>query len=197
MHFRRMLPLVALAMLASPTIYFAVEGNTLSSRSSVIAILMSSIMVFIWIARFLRRKNGSAIVGLGGGFIVFYLLLALVGMITGHQDNQVQMKEVEEARCRRDLECWGNKNSLAATFKCQDEIEKKANKQAEWTDGVLGSKFSRFRWKDQRKGVMTFIGDKLKYQNGFGAWQYHSYQCDYDTQQDIAFAVRVEPGRLS
>jgi hypothetical protein len=42
-------------------------------------------------------------------------------------------------------------------------------------------KFSHFRWKDEARGVMAYIGDKIRFQNGFGAWQPHVYECDLDT----------------
>lgn len=106
-------------------------------------------------------------------------------------------RRVEEARCRTDLQCGGDKKSLAAIFKCQDPIEGLAKHQAEWTDGWLEPKFSHFRWKDQTRGIVTYFGDKIKFQNGFGAWTIHTYECDYDTEQDTALAVRAQPGRLS
>jgi hypothetical protein len=107
-----------------------------------------------------------------------------------------EKQALKEKDCRTSLQCWGEKKSLAAIFKCQDPIEKMAKNQAEWTDGILEPKFSRFRWKDETWGIITYIGDKIKFQNGFGAWIFHTYECDYDPQHDTALAVRVQPGRL-
>jgi len=28
------------------------------------------------------------------------------------------------------------------------------------------------------EGIVTTIGDKIKMQNGFGAWQHMTYECD-------------------
>ena len=86
---------------------------------------------------------------------------------------------------------------MAAIFWCQDPIEKLAKNRAEWTDSHWHLKFNRFRWKDERQGVITYIGDKIKFQNGFGAWIFHTYECDYDTQNEMTLAVRAQPGRLS
>ena len=41
----------------------------------------------------------------------------------------------EEAACRVDLQCWGDKHSLRATRPCQRVIEQLAQYDYEWTDG--------------------------------------------------------------
>lgn len=61
---------------------------------------------------------------------------------------------------------------------------------------MLESKFSHFRWKNQGKGVMTFIGDEIQLQNGFGAWQNYAYECDYDPSSEQVLDVRAREGRL-
>ncbi len=55
---------------------------------------------------------------------------------------------------------------------------------------------SRFRWLDQGAGALTYIGDKIQFQNGFGAWQNHIYECDYDAGTGKPIEVRAQPGRL-
>lgn len=102
---------------------------------------------------------------------------------------------VELAGCKKDLQCWGNRNIPTAGFACDDHIERLAKYSFEWTDGWLEQKFSRFRWKSKPK-VLTYFGDKIKMQNGFGAWQQYTYECDLNTETDTALAVRAEPGRL-
>ncbi|MDT4864180.1 hypothetical protein FQZ97_989310 [compost metagenome] len=57
-------------------------------------------------------------------------------------------------------------------------------------------KFPRFKWKDQPSGVITYIGDKIQFQNGFGALQNHTYACDYNTITAQVLEVRAQPGRL-
>jgi hypothetical protein len=102
----------------------------------------------------------------------------------------------ETARCRRDLECWGERNLSAATVKCASRIERQAKFSFEWTDEWLESKISRFRWEDQGRGVITYIGDKIKLQNGFGAWAPYIYTCDFDTTNEIVLNVHLIQGRL-
>lgn len=104
--------------------------------------------------------------------------------------------DLEEQKCRMDLECWGRKHLVAASI-CIRPVERLANYAHEWVDRLFfDQKFSHFRWKNMGKGVVTYIGDKIRFQNGFGAWQNHVYECDYDPTTDSVLAVRANPGRL-
>ena len=105
-------------------------------------------------------------------------------------------QEEQEAACRWDLQCWGDKHSLGATFACEPHVEDLSLYAHEWTDGWLGAKFTHFRWKDMNSGVVTYMGDEIRYQNAFGAWVSHRYWCDYDTIREAALSVRAEPGRM-
>ena len=103
--------------------------------------------------------------------------------------------------CQQDLQCWGNKHSIRATFVCKPYIEKLAKYDFEWTDGWLDSKFSHFRWKNRKEGAITFLGDKIKLQNGFGAWQSYVYECDYLPNKDknengTVLDIRVREGKI-
>lgn len=55
---------------------------------------------------------------------------------------------------------------------------------------------SHFRWLDEKAGTLTYIGDKIQFQNGFGAWQTHIYECDYNPATESALSVSARPGRL-
>lgn len=111
---------------------------------------------------------------------------------------QAKLKEAEEVErsCRSDLQCFGGKHQSHAGIICKKLVERLAKFQAEWTDGFLEAKFSHFRWKNKKTGVLTYIGDKVKFQNGFGAWQHMIYECDYDPQRNFVLDVRADPGRL-
>ena len=102
----------------------------------------------------------------------------------------------EDHACRASLECWGEKHSFAASFRCPDQIERLAKYDHEWTDGWLGTKFSHFAWKDRQTGAITYIGDQIKFQNGFGAWVPHTYHCDFDPIKREVLDVRAMAGRL-
>ena len=52
----------------------------------------------------------------------------------------------------------------------------------------------------QREGVapteVTYVGDKIKFQNGFGAWVLSVYECDYNIPARIVLDVRAAAGRV-
>ncbi|GFM67858.1 hypothetical protein K5D34_21170 [Pseudomonas cichorii] len=105
-------------------------------------------------------------------------------------------KEKSDEKCRLDVTCWGEKHFVAAAVFCKTPIEKLAQYDVKWTDGVLEPKFSRYKWADKERGVITFFGDKIQYQNGFGAFQNHIYSCDYNTLTEQVVKVNAQPGRL-
>ena len=100
----------------------------------------------------------------------------------------------DRATCRADFTCWGRDRRIDAEVRCRRAIEQQARYAHEWTDGFADPMFSRFAWHDEVAGVMTYFGDRLKLQNGFGAWVNVGYACDYDTGQDVALkALIIEP----
>lgn len=102
-----------------------------------------------------------------------------------------------DAACRLNLTCWGEKHVVAATVHCQRSIESLASYDYRWVDGVLDVKFSHYQWHDKKKGKLTYQGDKIKFQNGFGAWQPHIYECDYDPDRKMVIGSRSRPGQLA
>jgi len=61
---------------------------------------------------------------------------------------------------------------------------------------VFGAKFSRYKWTDGSHEVITAIGDKIQFQNGFGAMQNHIYFCDIDINTREVVNIRVVAGRI-
>ncbi|MCY1210824.1 hypothetical protein D9M69_142590 [compost metagenome] len=102
----------------------------------------------------------------------------------------------KEAACKSDLQCWGDKHAIAAGIACAPEVEKLAKYSHKWTDGMMETKFPRFRWANKDHSAITYIGDKIQFQNGFGAMQNHLYQCDFDPLAKQVVGVRAAPGRL-
>lgn len=62
--------------------------------------------------------------------------------------------------------------------RCPDIIERLAKWDYEWIDGWLEFKFDRQHYKTNDDSVYRFQGNKLKLQNGFGAWRRVTYYCD-------------------
>ena len=105
-------------------------------------------------------------------------------------------RQAEYEACKTDLKCWGEKHASRAFSACRDAIERHAKYQFEWTDGLFGSKFSRFSWKNKSDLTLIYVGDKIQFQNGFGAWQNMQYRCDYDPVNKKMLSVFVSEGRL-
>jgi hypothetical protein len=93
---------------------------------------------------------------------------------------KLQAENEKQAACRNDLRCWAEAAFVSASIDCANAIQSLAKWDYEWTDGWSEPKLARFRWKDQAAGIVTYTGDKLKLQNGFGAWKHVTYSCDYD-----------------
>ena len=100
------------------------------------------------------------------------------------------------AQCRQDLKCWGDRHRVDAEMLCPRHIERRAQFAHEWTDGLFGNKFSQYRWANRTQGSITYIGDSVRFQNGFGAWQPQVYECDLNTEDKSVLSVRVRAGRL-
>lgn len=106
-------------------------------------------------------------------------------------------KAKADADCKKDLQCLGDKASIAAAYQCAKEIEKYAKNEAIWTDGSLGMKFPRFRWLDSKAAKITLLGDSLQFTNGFNAKVQMRYLCNVDmaTDQPKVIDVVVGEGR--
>ncbi len=91
-----------------------------------------------------------------------------------------QTAAIEKNACRADMQCWGDKHLLEATRYCKPALERLAKYAHKWTDGWLEAKFPRFRWGKKGKGIIVYLGDKVQFQNGFGAWVKMSYWCDFN-----------------
>jgi len=139
-------------------------------------------------------------VDLVGG--LFLLALAAFVLIKCSSDADYNEKKAaadaaaKEAQCKTDLQCLGDKAIVGAGVYCKDPIERLAKYSARWTDGTFEPKFSRFRWLSQQGGTITMIGDKIQFQNGFGAYQNAIYECDFDPVANKVLDVRASPGHI-
>jgi hypothetical protein len=128
---------------------------------------------------------------------IFIVIVAIKSFSTSNNAPAKPSKpKVSDAECKKTIQCWGDRHSIAASIRCDGYVEKLAKYSYEWTDGILEPKFGRFRWKDKTNGIVTFIGDKIKFQNGFGAMQNYVYECDYNPASDSVLDVRGQAGRL-
>ncbi len=133
--------------------------------------------------------------------IVAVLVIVFIGWLvtqcsSDNESSTPKKAEIDDATCKTDLQCWGDKHNISAGVYCDDYVEKLAKYSARWTDGTFEPKFSRFRWLNKENGTLTYIGDKIEFQNGFGAYQAHFYECDFEPSTNTVIDVRARPGRL-
>ena len=85
----------------------------------------------------------------------------------------------------------------SAVLECPDHIERLADYGFRWTDSLWELKL------DLSETVMandadrvTYVGDKIEYQNTYGVWEPHVYACDVDIITREVVDVRAIAGRL-
>jgi hypothetical protein len=101
-----------------------------------------------------------------------------------------------DAACRAEVACWAAHWAHLAESRCPERIERLARYAVRWTDGMLEPKFSRAKWADEAAGSVTWAGDRVEFQNGFGAWEPQIYTCTLDPAAPDAVEVTAQPGRL-
>lgn len=111
-------------------------------------------------------------------------------------EHMARIASANDAACGQNLKCIADKAWAEASVVCQNAVERDATYQFEWTDGLMERKFSHYRWSNANQRHVTFYGDKVKFQNGFGAWQNMIYYCDYDTKTKSVVGLRMTGGRL-
>ncbi len=172
-------------------------------------ILIQGILVFgawagIWYAFAwkMRKENKSAVIAHGGGFLagavaaIFLITLFSPKTSTTTSASAPEKPAFNATECIKDLSCWADHHHIEATIQCEKLIVRMAKYDYQWTDKFLEPKLSHFRWKNSKKGYVTYIGDKIKFQNGFGAWQNSVYECDFDPTSKQVLDIRAKPGRL-
>lgn len=143
--------------------------------------------------------------GCGSVILIFVVIAIWVNVLTGDDPADrgptatpssppVEIKEPSEP-CTTD-ECIAEEFMPYAASRCKREIERTAKHQAEWLDSWTTPLFSRYQVDPKNRTVVTYFGDKVKFQNGFGAWTHMLYLCTYDTKSKTVKKVLVEEGRL-
>jgi len=163
----------------------------------------------------IHKKKVSPLRAAIGNFIfACFVFLALFSFFdnTGKESNpkptppEKERTQAERAadrarkteECKKDLQCWANRHDSRAIMAAEKMIERMAKHDVRWTDGFMESKFSKLRWANLKDGALTitYIGDKIQFQNGFGAWTNYIYFVDYDTINEKVVDIRLREGRL-
>jgi hypothetical protein len=103
---------------------------------------------------------------------------------------------VSDADCRQSITCWSSKYDAPALIACKARIEDESKHSYRWTDGTLELKFSKIAWLNKNNGTFYEIGDKIEFQNGFGAYTPMTYRCGYDPQKNSVIDLQMNEGRL-
>ena len=111
------------------------------------------------------------------------------------EEEDRRTQQLADAKCKTEVNCWAKQHSARASVECRPYVERLAKNNFEWADGWTEAKFPRARIS-KNGALITYVGDAIKFQNGFGAWIYHTYECDYDPTGQQVLAVRAFPGRL-
>lgn len=96
-----------------------------------------------------------------------------------------------------DLDCLANERFADASVACRRPIQGLAKYNYEWTDGWFTPRFSQYEVKDKVQKIVAYYGDKIKFQNGFGAWSIYTYECDFDLGSGKVIDVEANPGQLN
>lgn len=112
---------------------------------------------------------------------------------------QAKRREAERAakaaQCAKDFDCWSRKALGTASEHCQQAVERKARYDYEWIDG-WGLKFP-LTLPGKQSDSAIYAGDRIKLQNGFGAWQRHTYLCEFDVKRERVVEVHIRAGRIN
>lgn len=130
---------------------------------------------------------------LGGCLTLLVLSVGFaVYMSSGDKDKPADTVKVCSAK---DTQCNFDKHLVSALSKCKPLVERSAKFDFEWTDGMLDTAFSHARMNAE-KHQLTYIGDKVKFTNGFNAKIPMTYSCTMDLSTEEIVDFSIKEGRL-
>jgi hypothetical protein len=132
-----------------------------------------------------------------GTLVFFIAAIIFYQLVFGDDSDAEKEPSLSDTQCKKELSCWAEKGYVSATVYCSSSVEDLAKNSHQWTDSFAEPKFSHYRWKDSDNGFVTYIGDKIQYQNGFGAWINYTYECDFDPNTETVLDVRARQGKMS
>lgn len=186
---------------ASSAYYWAVAFKYLFGAAAMLA-MAAAVVPY---GPFKTHKGARE--ALGGAIAGFVAFSVVASFSTPESAKSTAHRAVREANtpsvltdeeCVQELECWWDRHRHQAHGPCAREIERLASYSIEWTASGWSSwqRFTHMRRVREAEGAITYIGDKARFQNGFGAWANVVYECDYDPASQTVLNVRVRSGRL-
>ncbi|WP_208950167.1 hypothetical protein [Rahnella sp. ChDrAdgB13] len=128
----------------------------------------------------------------------FIFLAVLVGAgywyFSGGDDAAKELPKVKVC-ASNDGQCVFDAHLVDAIMECKDPIQSRSKYDYEWTNGAFGNIFSRYI-NEPEKNQITYLGDTLKFTNGFNAKVNMTYSCILDTKSNKLVDYVVTEGRL-
>lgn len=123
------------------------------------------------------------------------LLIVAVSMFPkrGPTPEKLAAAKAAEAKCMKELECWGLKHNASVSVYCLSAVGHRVE-EIKWMDEA-DLTVRHHRWLDRKAGTLTYYGGGLQMRNAFGAWVNYRFECDYDPKTDELLALRLEPDR--
>lgn len=128
------------------------------------------------------------------GCLIMIIIVAAIAYFVGGDDEK-KTTEAPKACSNTDTQCNFDTNLVDAITKCKPLVERAAKFEYEWTDGMLDPMFSHGRI-NSKKNEFTFIGDKVKFTNGFNAKTNMTYSCTLDLKTKEVTDFNIAQGKL-
>lgn len=128
------------------------------------------------------------------GCMILIVVVAAIAYFVG-DDDEKKTAEAPKVCSSTDTQCNFDKNLVDAIIKCKPLVERAAKFEYEWTDGMLDPMFSHGRI-DPKKNELTFIGDKVKFTNGFNAKTNMTYSCSLNLKTKEVTDFNIAQGKL-
>lgn len=196
-------------VLSVPLIFFAIvslPAGAITAWLFAVAglcLLVRRARSMIWPKKFQGQKGliplvGSVILLIGGAFIAY---TSSVATSKAKEEARIAAEvTAKSVRLKSELEAnlhnadWLADNySSSATAACAMQVVKYAKGNYEWVTGFGERKFPLVYAETKGPGIFVIGGDKVRFQNAFGAWQVMSYQCAYDALNDRVVGVNIGP----
>ena len=125
-----------------------------------------------------------------GGCLVLIVLAIGFGVYMASGDKE-KAAAAPKTCAGNDTQCLFDANLATALTKCKPLVERSAKYDFEWIDGMLDPAFTHARLNG-KKNQLTFIGDKVKFTNGFNAKTPMTYSCtmDLNTKKIVDFSIK-------
>jgi len=129
--------------------------------------------------------------------LVFLAILGSIGYWYFSGDDDAAIKEPAKAKvcAANDGQCVFDAHLVDALVACKTPIQERSKYDYEWTNGTFENIFSRYINQPDKHQII-YMGDKLKFTNGFNAKLNMTYSCTFDTKSNQAVDYKVTEGRL-